>query len=64
MPVGFVQAREAKAELMRRDVAYITIEGTRGGSAMAVATINALLKLAQEDSNAPETNDKNQDPYL
>jgi precorrin-8X/cobalt-precorrin-8 methylmutase len=48
MPVGFVQARESKAELMKRDIPYITIEGTRGGSAAAVATINALLKLTRK----------------
>ncbi len=48
MPVGFVQAREAKAGLMRRDVPYIVVPGTRGGSALAAATVNALLKLALE----------------
>lgn len=46
MPVGFVQAEESKEDLMRQDVPYITIEGTRGGSAAAVATVNALLELA------------------
>jgi precorrin-8X/cobalt-precorrin-8 methylmutase len=46
MPVGFVQAKESKDELMKRDIPYITIVGTRGGSAMAVATVNALLKIA------------------
>jgi precorrin-8X/cobalt-precorrin-8 methylmutase len=46
MPVGFVQAKEAKEALMKRDVPYITVVGTRGGSAMAVATMNALLKIA------------------
>jgi len=46
MPVGFVQAKEAKDELMKRDVPYITVAGTRGGSALAVATVNALLKIA------------------
>lgn len=46
MPVGFVQAKEAKDELMKRNVPYITVVGTRGGSAMAVATVNALLKIA------------------
>ncbi|MFC1943838.1 precorrin-8X methylmutase, partial [Chloroflexota bacterium] len=45
MPVGFVQAKESKEELMKRDVPYITVVGTRGGSAMAVATVNALLKI-------------------
>lgn len=46
MPVGFVQAGESKANLMKRDVPYITIEGRRGGSSAAVATVNALLHLA------------------
>jgi len=48
MPVGFVQAKESKDELMKHDIPYITIVGTRGGSAMAVATINVLLKMAVE----------------
>jgi len=46
MPVGFVQAKESKDELMKRKVSYVTVVGTRGGSAMAVATVNALLKIA------------------
>lgn len=45
-PVGFVGAKESKMELMKRDVPYITVAGTRGGSALAVATVNALLSLA------------------
>lgn len=48
MPVGFVQARESKEELMKRAVPYITITGTRGGSATAAATVNALLKIAAD----------------
>lgn len=48
MPVGFVQASESKAELMKQDIPYISIEGTRGGSAVAIATVNALLKLARK----------------
>jgi len=52
MPVGFVQAKESKDALMKRDVPYITVKGTRGGSAMAVATVNALLKLAQSTEPA------------
>lgn len=47
MPVGFVAAVEAKQELARRDIPFITIEGTRGGSAVAAATVNALMLLAQ-----------------
>ncbi|MBI3040811.1 MAG: precorrin-8X methylmutase [Chloroflexi bacterium] len=50
-PVGFVQATEAKEELMKLDIPYITVAGTRGGSAIAAATVNALLRLAEaEDS--------------
>jgi precorrin-8X/cobalt-precorrin-8 methylmutase len=52
MPVGFVAATESKQELMERSAPYITVEGTRGGSAMAVAATNALLRLAQV-SDAP-----------
>jgi precorrin-8X/cobalt-precorrin-8 methylmutase len=48
MPVGFVRAAESKAELMKHQTPYITIEGTRGGSTLAAATVNALLRLAQK----------------
>ena len=45
MPVGFVGAADAKAELVRnpRGIAYATLLGRRGGSAMAAAALNALL---------------------
>jgi precorrin-8X/cobalt-precorrin-8 methylmutase len=46
VPVGFVAAAESKKELMDRDTPYITLPGTRGGSTIAVATVNALLRLA------------------
>ncbi len=46
VPVGFVNAAEAKQELMRRDVPYLTLPGTRGGTPLAVAAVNALLRLA------------------
>ncbi len=46
VPVGFVGAAESKAELSRRDLPHITILGTRGGSAIATAVVNALLRLA------------------
>jgi precorrin-8X/cobalt-precorrin-8 methylmutase len=45
-PVGLVAASEAKDELTRRSIPYITVLGTRGGSAIAAAALNALLKLA------------------
>ncbi|MGI9461725.1 MAG: precorrin-8X methylmutase [Alphaproteobacteria bacterium] len=45
MPVGFVGAEEAKNALMNFKDAppYITIKGTRGGSAIAAAATNALI---------------------
>ncbi len=42
MPVGFVNAAESKALLMSRDIPYISIEGRKGGSALAACVINAL----------------------
>jgi precorrin-8X/cobalt-precorrin-8 methylmutase len=62
MPVGFVQAKESKDELMNRDVPYITVVGTRGGSAMAAATVNALLKIAVE-RNKHDINIKKKEVY-
>ncbi len=45
MPVGFVGASEAKQALIdfAPTLPFITITGTRGGSAMAAAATNALL---------------------
>jgi len=48
-PVGFTAAAEAKLELMARDVPYVTVEGTRGGAALAAAAANALLRMATAD---------------
>jgi precorrin-8X/cobalt-precorrin-8 methylmutase len=43
VPVGFVGAAESKVELARKAPApYLVVHGRRGGSAMAVAAINAL----------------------
>jgi precorrin-8X/cobalt-precorrin-8 methylmutase len=47
-PVGFVNALESKAALMETNLDYITVEGRKGGSTVAVAIFNALLRLAGE----------------
>ena len=47
MPVGFVDAAESKDALMSSDLTFIAIEGTRGGSPLAAATVNALLRVAE-----------------
>jgi precorrin-8X/cobalt-precorrin-8 methylmutase len=49
-PVGFVGAAESKAELMAhsRGVAFITLQGRRGGSAIAAAAVNALAQETEQ----------------
>ncbi len=53
MPVGFVACAESKEELIRSNVPYFSIEGRRGGSSAAAATVNALLSLMSQQ-NSPE----------
>ena len=45
MPVGFVAATEAKEALLASDLPSVVVRGTRGGSALAVASVNYLLRL-------------------
>ncbi|MEQ2868377.1 precorrin-8X methylmutase [Selenomonas noxia] len=46
IPVGFVGAAESKAELAENGIVpYITVEGTKGGSPIAAAAVNALMYL-------------------
>ena len=42
LPVGFVGAAESKVELAKQMIPYLVVHGRRGGSAMAVAAINAI----------------------
>ncbi|MBR6712992.1 MAG: precorrin-8X methylmutase [Selenomonadaceae bacterium] len=43
VPVGFVGAAESKAQLAAQDVPFITVAGSKGGSSIAVAALNAIL---------------------
>lgn len=52
VPVGFVNAAESKAALQESDLPYITVQGRKGGSTVAAAIVNALLRLAAEETNA------------
>jgi precorrin-8X/cobalt-precorrin-8 methylmutase len=53
MPVGFIATPESKMALWERPYPAIIVEGTRGGSPVAAATLNALLSLAlQRQQNA------------
>lgn len=44
MPVGFVNVVESKVLLSKTDIPHIMIEGRRGGSTLAVATLHAILE--------------------
>jgi precorrin-8X/cobalt-precorrin-8 methylmutase len=46
VPVGFVSAVESKDALSGMDIPHITALGRKGGSTVAVAILNALLRLA------------------
>ncbi len=44
IPVGFVGAADSKAELAaNEEIPYITVEGTKGGSPVAAAAVNAIM---------------------
>ncbi len=47
MAVGFVGAAESKEALAAHDLPYVIVRGRRGGSAMAVAAVNALASEAE-----------------
>lgn len=44
VPVGFVGAKESKEYLGATSLTHIRVEGRKGGSPVAVATMNALMK--------------------
>lgn len=48
VPVGFVNAAESKDLLVEQNSCYITNLGRKGGSPVAAAIVNALLRLAAE----------------
>ncbi len=49
VPVGFVKALESKALLATQSFPYITNLSRKGGTPVAVAIVNALLKMAREE---------------
>ena len=48
VPVGFVNAEESKDILADKNYPFITNRGRKGGTPVAVAILNALLRLAKE----------------
>ena len=50
IPVGFVNAKESKEYLTDvKEVPYITNKGHKGGSTVAAAIVNALIKMEYKD---------------
>jgi len=47
-PVGFVNAAESKELLREKNYPFITCLGRKGGTPVAVAIVNALIRLAKE----------------
>lgn len=47
LPVGFIGAAESKAALTKTDLQHLIVHGRRGGSAMAVAAVNAIASEAE-----------------
>ena len=45
VPVGFVGAKESKEQIMDLDIPVIVSRGIKGGSTVAAAIVNALIKL-------------------
>lgn len=52
VPVGFVGAVESKKYLATFSLPYITNSSAKGGSSVAAAIINALLKLAEKKGDS------------
>jgi precorrin-8X/cobalt-precorrin-8 methylmutase len=50
VPVGFVRAAESKALLAAQAFPFISNAGRRGGTPVAVAIVNALIKIAGGDN--------------
>jgi precorrin-8X/cobalt-precorrin-8 methylmutase len=47
VPVGFIGAAESKQALAETDLEHLVVHGRRGGSAMAVAAVNAIAQEAE-----------------
>jgi precorrin-8X/cobalt-precorrin-8 methylmutase len=45
MPVGFVDAAESKEALLSAGIPFVTVVGSRGGSPLAAASVNAIARL-------------------
>ena len=48
MPVGFIGVSECKTRLLNSNCSHIVLEGSKGGASLAAATVNALLRAADD----------------
>lgn len=53
-PVGFIGAAESKETISSLPIPFIIVQGSKGGSAVAVAIFNALLSLAEGETDISE----------
>ncbi|MDY6853685.1 MAG: precorrin-8X methylmutase [Thermodesulfobacteriota bacterium] len=63
VPVGFVNAEESKEALSKKSYPFITSLGRKGGSHVAVAIVNGILRLAVGYEFDFQYGHTNQDPY-
>lgn len=54
VPVGFVSAEESKEDARSLDIPHIVARGRKGGSAIAVAIIHALLLLSKKQAESQQ----------
>ena len=52
LPVGFVNAAESKAALLKSNYPCITNTGRKGGSNVAASVVNALIKMTIADETS------------
>ncbi len=50
VPVGFVGAEESKEALMKSPHPYLAVKGRKGGSPVAAAMVNALMKIKVQEA--------------
>jgi len=49
MPVGFIGVSECKTRLLNSNCSHIVLKGSKGGASLAAATVNALLRAADDE---------------
>jgi precorrin-8X/cobalt-precorrin-8 methylmutase len=49
VPVGFVGAADSKEALSKTNIHHLITQGPKGGTPVAVATVNSLIRLSKDD---------------